>query len=403
MYSTKVIEQNIERYEANTGEKLHRLDIHVVDTFVEQLKGILNDKGERTRDFTPNEIKFIKNELLMSKFDFRYWAERYGWFIPVEGGLSRFTAWASQEIVLRHMAELEEAMWEAKANGHTVDGILLVLHKARQLGATQLGQFLIRHRFNFMDHIRCMIASKDESTTLKVLNRGNTIFNHMPFWMQAEQQYNTKDNGITLSKLGNFLSLGNGMQSDGIGMGETYENGHLTECAAWNNPAISIEHNFFPTIPQSTNAFAILESTAQGRGNWWHTFTENVRKGKSRWRYVFVPWYVEKTAKYRRTPPANWEPSEYTRQHADLVERTSPMFLFGETRRLERDQMYWYETTREEYYEKGTLHLFLTNYCATPEESFQHSSVSAFSADTLEALRLGIRGGVAYEADMLYA
>jgi hypothetical protein len=64
---------------------------------------------------------------------------------------------------------------------------------------------------------------------------------------------------------------------------------------------------------------------------------------------------------------------------------------------LSRQQLYWYETTREEYHKGNNLRFFLTNYPATPEESFQHSGASAFSVELLDQLRMETRASQAFE------
>jgi hypothetical protein len=64
---------------------------------------------------------------------------------------------------------------------------------------------------------------------------------------------------------------------------------------------------------------------------------------------------------------------------------------------LPRENLYWWEITRQSYKDGGKLNFFYTNYSATPEESFQHSTVSAFAADFLEELRLRARHGQPFE------
>jgi hypothetical protein len=64
---------------------------------------------------------------------------------------------------------------------------------------------------------------------------------------------------------------------------------------------------------------------------------------------------------------------------------------------LNRDQLYWYESTRSEYQKGNNLAFFLTNWPATPEESFQHSGQSAFSVELLDTLRTHAHAGEAHE------
>jgi len=115
-----------------------------------------------------------------------------------------------------------------------------------------------------------------------------------------------------------------------------------------------------------------------------------------RWSYCFIPWYAE-PRKYRRTPPVNWQPKPTTLAHAKYVHDTSPEFLSGRAVSLAPDNLYWWETSREEAIARGTLNIFLTNYAATPSESFQHSSRSAFDAATLAELRNQTSVPAAYE------
>jgi len=57
---------------------------------------------------------------------------------------------------------------------------------------------------------------------------------------------------------------------------------------------------------------------------------------------------------------------------------------------LTREQLYWWESTREEYAGKGELAFFLTNYAGTLEESFQHSASSIFPIELIDHYRSGV-------------
>lgn len=115
----------------------------------------------------------------------------------------------------------------------------------------------------------------------------------------------------------------------------------------------------------------------------------------ARWSYLFVPVYIE-PKKYRRVPPPDWRPDPLTLQYAAKVEDTSPEIV-GHTVHPSKDHLYWYETTRREYQEMGSLNIFLTNYAATPTESFQFSTGAAINIELLERLRLNTKEPVTYE------
>ena len=124
-------------------------------------------------------------------------------------------------------------------------------------------------------------------------------------------------------------------------------------------------------------------------GGYWHPFIMDEYGGKGRWRVKFIPWYTLQF-KYTRGAPLDWTPAAAAREHARKVEETSPEYL-GRVVVLSRDQLYWWETTREEYRKKGNLAYFLTNYPATLEESFQTYNTSIFDYETVEYYRTQTR------------
>lgn len=387
MYSQRIVERHVEAYEAKTGARLMRYELPIVDAYLARLNSIRNEDGSLQRNFTREEQRFITNEQILSKFDFLYWAERYGWFIGDGGTFMRFNPWDSQKLVLKLMSTVEEEMYDRLDRSEPVDGILIDAHKARQLGLTQLAQFVIAHRLTTTDHIRGLIGSVDDQKVFDVFQRFERIIDNLPYWIKPSKSYHEKGKHVYFDKLDTRLVVQDSRQMSGLGQGEQFEVSHLTEVASWENP-LTIDHDFAPTLAQSIRTFNMRESTAQGRAGWWYdTIMNHVNGGTSRWRLSFIPYYAEPT-KYRRHPSENWKPSELSLAHAQKVYDTSTKYV-GKQVMLSKETLYWYESTRAEYQEKGILNLFLTNYCATPEESFQHTTQSAFSPEIIDEMRLG--------------
>jgi len=331
----------------------------------------------------------------MSMLDYEYSASRYHTIPSNGGGVCQFQFWDSQRIFLRKMASVEEEMHDRKSRGETTDGMLIVGHKARQLGETMLDRSICMHRLTTQQHRRAMAASVDDDKIQELYDRDKLIWDSLPWWLKPEIGYDTKAAHLYFGKLDSRIIYQVSSQKSGLGVGRQFDFAHLTELSTWINPS-AVELDFFPTLPQSISTFCLLESTAYGRGNWWHEFTERVRKGLTRrWTYVFIPWYAE-PSKYRSTPPPDWVPSEVAMLHAQRIHETSHEFG-GHSIMIPRENLYWWESTREEYRRAGNLNFFLTNYCSTPEESFQHSGQSAFDPELIESLRLNASDGVSYE------
>jgi len=192
--------------------------------------------------------------------------------------------------------------------------------------------------------------------------------------------------------------LHNNTQS-GFGVGSQYDINHNTEVSRWPYPK-AIEIDLEPTLPQHPYTLSIQETTPYGFENWWYHFSEKVRKGKlPRWAYLFIPFYAE-PKKYRRHPSDSWRPNQATLDMAYKVYTTSKEFV-GKQVTLSREQLYWWESSYNEAMEKNSLNLFLSNYSITPEQSFQHTTISAINAVTLDWMRTTSGEGIAYEVEGL--
>jgi len=396
MYSDKGIERRQAALEKSLGVKLVRYEPSFIEALVARLDEILDPKGNPTRALTLEEQAFITNERRLVKIDFHHWSRNYLYCIRDQGGLGKMDFWESQLILLRLIAKLEEEMIERIDRKEPVDGILVALHKDRQLGATAVVRALCMHRQITTEHSRAIAASLDDDKILEMYDRDKIILDNIPWWLRPEIGFDEKAEHLFFEHLKSRIIYQTGNQKFGVGQGRQFDLGHLTEIASWPNP-LTIEHDYFPTIPQSQLALHVLETTAQGRGDWWNRFVNKVRKGiAQRWKFLFIPWYVE-DAKYNRLPPEGWVPTDLAMKYAQHVYETSPEFCNGKAVMLSRSKLYWWQTTRDEYQASNALNIFFSNYAATPEESFQHSTRSAFGYETLENLRLGAKAGEAYQ------
>jgi hypothetical protein len=174
---------------------------------------------------------------------------------------------------------------------------------------------------------------------------------------------------------------------------------HITELGLWEEQGANPEKLLFdldPTWPQSPDTFVLFESTSNGRLNFWFNFTMASVEGRTRFKVVFCPWYAEPQHN-RKKPPYGWVPMARTQAMMETVKRTSPGYFFGKTIELDAEQAYWWEDRYEEFRGLGRTAYFLSNYPTTLEESFQVSGNRAFSVETIDSLRQGVKGAVPYE------
>jgi hypothetical protein len=413
VYSSKVTAAHCERIEADLKIKLHRYTPEESWEIVAYLNKLDSEKKLRdaSGNFTRAEYaSFVRNEQILAQQDF-YYCLRY---LTIErdgvegGGIGPFSAtfWESQQLLMDLIARLEEKNVEDHAKGYPCDGILIADSKGgRQLGHTMIARALLVHRLVCWPPTRAMSASVDEDKTMELYTRDKLMIDNLPFFLKPT---GWDDNDVGWTKKNEHIQFGeshgsrilyqNSKQQSGLGTGRQFDVSHLTELSQWPYPR-DVELSFFPTIPQNPYTLSILETTPQGRKNWWHDFAERVRKKKMpRWSFLYIPFYAE-PKKYRRQPPEGWVPNEATMQMAWKVNQTSTE-LVGKPITLDRTQLYWWESSYSEALENNSLNLFLSNYSYTPEMSYQATTVSAIRPDVLDRMRSTTTDGVAYEIDI---
>jgi hypothetical protein len=439
MYSQSIIAHNIarvvdhERARRNDSSfDLHYFPPDLIDEMVERLNGIVDrdsikETGEFlwTRDRTPVEQRFIDNQMMLCQLDWRYWAENHcyielasasdkpeGWdllddrdpsLIHKSGPLGKFILNGMQLALLNKLAELEDIAHDQQQRGVPVNGILLILLKARQLGASTAWQSLIRHRVNFYSYFQALVASIDAQSTQSLQRRSDRMWEKMPIWMRARVKRSTVDTG-TVFRSDSLIELQDFKQQKDLGKGETWHGFHGTEISvvAQDRAEDHFDEGLFPAIPNDIRVLWGMESTAKGKTGWWYDFhcqvsSNTAEGGAGRFTEFFAPFYLidvtesakGQRSKYRMEVPEGWEPNPNTLRMAERVWETSAEYMPDRSRvRLPMEVLCWYERTRWAYYRKGRLNIFQQSYPVEPIDAFQHSAAGAFTTETIERLQL---------------
>lgn len=363
--------------------------------FVEGRGSGLKRARKQVRPWTAEEVAFVRNELVLSKVSYPYWASRYCRINRDGQSLGPlYPLLESQSFLLSRMAEVELQAF----TGERQDGVLVyVLKSARQVGVSTFAESLICHRSVLQNHLQGLIAShvEGEEGSGYLFGIYERMVQHLPLWMRPTVLSHQKDQDIEFEG-GTHVWVGSGRSMTGtvgqrgqLGRGKTLPLQHLSELSTWEYPA-QIDSALLPATPRTWRTFAVYESTAKGRNNWWHNKWKLARRGVGRFVPIFIPWYVE-SGKYSLRPPADWSPKPSTLAHARKCEETSHSWC-GRTVRLTRGQLYWYEVTRETYEAEDDLSTFLEEFgSADDEECFQFVGTSIFPAAVLQRIEDNMR------------
>lgn len=147
--------------------------------------------------------------------------------------------------------------------------------------------------------------------------------------------------------------------SKAVGRSQTIQLFHGSEVAFWPN-ADSHGAGVLQAVPDAPDTEVILESTANGLGNYFQTQWAKAERGDGDFEAIFVPWFWSK--EYRRPVPAGFTLDADERQYAEA---------YG----LDAEQMAW---RRNKISELGYDWLFRQEYPATAAEAFQAGGDGCF-------------------------
>jgi hypothetical protein len=341
------------------------------------------ETGKALRPLTKEEQDFVRATIIRVGMDAPYFLECFV-YIDEEGHGLRplFPLWDSQRFVLDRLAALEKKQWF----GDSIDGLLLNVLKVRQVGISTLGMALVAHRIISQSFIRSICGSDTEEQARYLFRMVERIYDQLPFFLKPpkavpyaagrELNFATKSSiksawGKTTR--GALQEVGG--RKGNIERGRTNSVVHISELATWDNPE-QLDSSLLPGIPINPDTLVIFESTAELAGDWWHRHWLATEEGNGRFHNLFIPWPV----KYSLPAPDSWIPNSETLSVARQIEAESPMWV-GEALNITKDQLYWYERTKEYYASKNQLLQFLKEYPSNPQECFQYAGQSVFSIE----------------------
>jgi hypothetical protein len=229
-----------------------------------------------------------------------------------------------------------------------------IILKARQEGFSSyvLGDFTVDCvTFN---NLRAVVISHDAESTQRLLAKVHFYIENMK-GLQVKTRYSTK-NEIVFLNTGSTFYIGTAGARK-FGRGDTIHRLHGSEVAFWDNPE-ELTAGLFQAVPRDGRI--VLESTANGVGNFFHRQVQNSLKNMGRFKLHFFPWNIF---------------NEYELQPLETFQLTDQEALLVRDFGLTPGQILW---MREKLVEFERPELFKQEYPLTIEEAFLSSGWSFF-------------------------
>ncbi|MFA7218269.1 MAG: hypothetical protein WC057_06720 [Dehalococcoidales bacterium] len=272
--------------------------------------------------------------------DYRYYARHCLWIRTKSGSIEPFVLNSAQEY-------LHSRIEEQRARTGRVRAIIL---KGRQQGCSTYVEGRYYWRVTHRRGVRAFILTHEDPATQNLFEMVKRFHNNcLPAVRPSAGVDNAKE--LTFDKLDCGYKVGTA-KTKGTGRSSTIQFFHGSEVAFWSN-ADTHAAGIFQAIPDEKDTEVILESTANGMGNFFHQAWQDASAGRSEFIDVFIPWYWQ--AEYRKAVPEGFVLSPEEGEYMDA---------YG----LDLEQMAW---RRAKIVELKDPLLFKQEYPATPAEAFQ--------------------------------
>lgn len=271
-----------------------------------------------------------------------------------------------------------------------------IVLKARQMGLSTLFEGLIFQDTATRENKNSLIIAHEEQASSNLFNMSKLYFDYLPDVLKPMKKY---ANGKVLSfenptnddsekaknpGLRSKISIATAGSGE-VGRSSTIHNLHASEVAFFPDAKITML-GLLQAIPDQPNTLAVLESTANGVGDWFHDMWQKAEKGENEFTPIFLPWFIQ--PEYTRA----FRTESEKQQLVDEVNTVSIDASGKEVRTYEYELMQKFDLTYEQLnWRRWTMKnkcqgdeiLFMQEYPSTPEEAFISSGRPKFSIQSL--------------------
>jgi hypothetical protein len=229
--------------------------------------------------------------------------------------------------------------------------------KGRQQGCSTYIGGRFYHRTTHSKGLRTFILTHEDAATQNLFEMVNRYHDHCPALVRpATGAANAKE--LYFSGLDSGYKIGTA-GTKGVGRSSTLQLFHGSEVAFWPH-ADTHAAGVLQAVADMPGTEVVLESTANGLGNYFHKEWQKAERGEGDFIAIFVPWFWQE--EYRKPVPPDFvltdEEAEYKSAYG-----------------LDDEQMAWRRNKVSELQDET---LFKQEYPATAQEAFQMSGHDSF-------------------------
>lgn len=278
------------------------------------------------------------------KSDFRHYADKCLKIRTKNGGVSAFLLNKAQSYLHDRIED------QLQRTGR----VRVLILKGRQQGCSTYVEGRFYHKTTHRKGVRTFILTHEAEATNNLFDMASRYHDNCPALVKPSTGAdNSKE--LYFDKLDSGYKVGTA-GAKGTGRSQTIQYFHGSEVAFWPN-AETHATGVMQAVPDIEDTEIILESTANGIGNYFHVMWQRAEAGLSEYEAIFIPWF--------------WQ-SEYVKDVDDDFTATPDEREYADSYGISDNQIAWMRAKISEF--GGDISQFHQEYPATAALAFQSSS-----------------------------
>lgn len=278
--------------------------------------------------------------------------------------------------------------------------VRIIVLKARQMGLSTAIEALIYWYTTTHRNITSFIIAHEDAASRNLYNMFKRYYDNSNSLFKPNRKYNTRTDltfGAT-DEDGNEVGLNSVIKTataknTAAGRSDTVQLVHASESAFWDNGE-ELVASIMQTVPARPGTMMFLESTANGRGNFFAKMWDRSVKGDSAFETFFFPWWIQDEYEMDGDEITDLTPDE-----KDLIEVMREGMKVGNEFYKVPEEKIQAKLRFRRYKEREFVarpELLLQEYPSTPHEAFIASGSTVFNTKSLVHLEKNAKAAKTY-------
>ena len=264
--------------------------------------------------------------------------------------------------------------------------VRIIVLKGRQIGISTCTEGTLFNWTFIHPGTRSLVIAHETKAAQHLFDMTKLMWEEWPFNGLYTEKHNTVKS-LAWVETRSSMSVATAKNA-GSGRSFTYHAVHCSECAFWEDPE-RLMVGLNQSVPYKHGTIVVLESTANGVGNWYHEEWNRAVHGESQYVPMFFPWFMHEDYSFPNTTLQEWE---LNKEERELLH--DGVYFNGQRFRLTLGQLAWRRHTIMNDC-LGDVEMFYQEYPCTPNQAFLSTGRNVFPLERLDEHtqeQVGVKG-----------